>query len=172
MALRSHSVLDILLPPIITVMQDCSQALNTCKRLCLSCEGVSKMLLVLSITFVITIYGVVCCSTGLLQFRWLKSEVLTFPIVIIFFCGCVPVSEMFVTSYSVTYCIYIPENRDFVFIIIAQLMMSANSRIRFGLQIVSICLYITPSDYHHCANLSEDIELIKCLSDICCWVRE
>ena len=34
----------------------------------------------------------------------IKSEVFTFPIVIIFFCGCVP--EMFVASYSVTYCIY------------------------------------------------------------------
>ena len=31
-------------------------------------------------------------------------------------------------------------------------MMSANSRIRFGLQIVSVCLYTTPSHYHHCAN--------------------
>ena len=30
----------------------------------------------------------------------------TFPIVVIYFCGCVP--EMFVTSYSVTYCIYVP----------------------------------------------------------------
>ena len=36
----------------------------------------------------------------------LKSEVSTFPIVIIFFRGCVP--EMFVTSYSVTSCIYVP----------------------------------------------------------------
>ena len=35
----------------------------------------------------------------------IKSEVSTFPI-IIFFRGCVP--EMFVTSYSVTYCIYVP----------------------------------------------------------------
>ena len=35
----------------------------------------------------------------------IKSEVSTFPIVIIFFRGCV--REMF-TSYSVTYCIYIP----------------------------------------------------------------
>ena len=50
------------------------------------------------------------------------------------------------------------ENRDFDFIIIVQFMMSANSRIRFGLQIVFVCLYITPS-HHHCANLSEDIEL-------------
>ena len=44
----------------------------------------------------------------------IKSEVSTFPIVFIFFRGCVP--EMFVTSYSVTYCIYIPANREFAFI--------------------------------------------------------
>ena len=36
----------------------------------------------------------------------IKSEVSTFPIVIIFSRGLVP--EMFVTSYSVTYCIYVP----------------------------------------------------------------
>ena len=36
----------------------------------------------------------------------IKSEVSTFPIVIIFFPGCVP--EMFVTSYSATYCLYVP----------------------------------------------------------------
>ena len=36
----------------------------------------------------------------------IKSEVSTFPTVIIFFHGCVP--EMFVTSFSVTYCIYVP----------------------------------------------------------------
>ena len=36
----------------------------------------------------------------------IKSEVSIFPIVIIFFRGWV--SEMLVTSYSVTYCIYIP----------------------------------------------------------------
>ena len=35
---------------------------------------------------------------------------------------------------------------------------------RFGLQIIFVCLYITPSHYHHCANLPEDIELTKCLN--------
>ena len=40
------------------------------------------------------------------------------------------------------------ENRDFVFIIIVQFMMSANIRIRFGMQIVFVCLYIIPSHYH------------------------
>ena len=65
------------------------------------------------------------------------------------------------------------ENPDFVFIIIVQFMMSANSQMRFGLQIMFVCLYIMPSHYHHCANLSEDIEPIECLSDIFCqvWVR-
>ena len=64
------------------------------------------------------------------------------------------------------------ENRDFVFIIIVQFMMSSNSQMHYGLQIILICLYITSSHYHHCANLSEDIELIKCLSDIFCRVCE
>ena len=36
----------------------------------------------------------------------IKSGVSIFPIVIIFFRGCVP--EMFVSSYSVNYCIYVP----------------------------------------------------------------
>ena len=62
------------------------------------------------------------------------------------------------------------ENWEFVFIIIVQFMMSAKIWIRFGLQIVLVCLYSTPSHYHHCANLSEGIELIKYLSDIFCRV--
>ena len=48
----------------------------------------------------------------------------TLPI-ILFFRGGVP--EMFVTSYSVSYCRYNPGNRDFVFIIIERFLMSANS---------------------------------------------
>ena len=53
------------------------------------------------------------------------------------------------------------ENQEFVFIIIIQFMMSANIQIRFGLQIVPVCLYSTSSHYHHCANLSEGIKLIN-----------
>ena len=44
------------------------------------------------------------------------------------------------------------ENWEFVFMSIVQFTISANSRIRFGLPIVFVCLYITPSHYHHCAN--------------------
>ena len=43
---------------------------------------------------------------------------------------------------------------------------------QWGLQIVFVCLYITPSHHHHCANLSADIELITCLSDIFCRMCE
>ena len=64
------------------------------------------------------------------------------------------------------------ENREFVFIIIVQFMISTNNRTRFVLKIVFVSLYITPSHYHHCANLSEDNELIKCLSDTFCRVCE
>ena len=83
------------------------------------------MLLVLAITFVIKIYGVVYIQ--LTHFRsgdWkdisiahviiiIKSEVTTFPIVFIFFRG--REFEMFVTSYSVTFCIYIPGKQGFCF---------------------------------------------------------
>ena len=37
--------------------------------------------------------------------------------------------------------------------------LRANIRIRFDLHIVLVCLYSTPSHYHHCANLSEGIAL-------------
>ena len=49
------------------------------------------------------------------------------------------------------------EKLDFVFIIIVQFMMSVNSWIHFGLQIVFVPLYISPFHCHHRANLSEDI---------------
>ena len=73
----------------------------------------------------------------------------------------------FITTYDVTNGIILllmaytfREYREFVFIIIAC------SQKRFDLKIVFVYLHITPSHYHHCASLSEDIELIKCLSDI------
>ena len=68
----------------------------------------------------------------------------------ILFRGCVP--EMFVTSYAVTYSVYILRKPGICFSSIVQYMMSANGRIRFGLQIAFVCLYITQSHYHHYAN--------------------
>ena len=165
MVFRSYSVL-------YTLHQDWSQALEICKCLwSLSCGGVPNMLLVLSITFhfhkyiYIYIYGVVCVQMAHFSLGdWedisiahviiiIKSEVSTLPI-IIFFRGCVP--EMFVTSYSVTYCIYIPGKPGFCFHYHCAVYDECKYSDTFW--IVFVCLYITPSHYHHCANLSEDIE--------------
>ena len=116
------------------------------------------------------------CSTGPCQFRVIEMIDQTLmllsssngknqPYTLLrnFSRGSVP--KIFVVSYFVTYCIYMPENRNFVFIF-AQFMMSAYSRIRFAFQIVFVCLYITQSHYRHCANLSDDIEVTQCMSDI------
>ena len=75
MALRSYSVLYILLPSIIISIQDYSQVLNT--YVCgVSYGGVVNMLLVLSITFYFhyNIWGWMC-STGPFQYRWLKGYI-------------------------------------------------------------------------------------------------
>ena len=146
-------------------------------------QGVS-MLLVLSITLYCHYNVCGCmCSTGLFQFRWLKGWIYSsccyhhqigsinlthcyhhFSVVVCLRC----LLHRFLSLIAYTFC----ENRDFVFIIIVQFMMSSNSRIRFGLQISFVCLYITPFHYHYSANLSEDIELIKRPTDIFCRVCE
>ena len=121
MALRSYSVLDIYCLPLSSLCKTTHRQwihinIHVCK---LSCGGVVNMLLVLSITFYFH-YNIWGCmfSTGPFQHMWLKGHIYsscyyhhqigsihlshyyhTFP-------GCVP--EMFVTSYSVTYCIYVP----------------------------------------------------------------
>ena len=138
----------------------------------LSCGGVSNMWLVISITFhCLHIWGCLC-STRPFQFRWLKGYIYSscyyhhkigsinlthcFHIFSVIMClRCLLHHILSLIAYAVW------ENRDFVFIIIVQFMMSSNSRIRFGLQIVFSCLYITPSHYNHCANLSEDMNLEK-----------
>ena len=78
---------------------------------------------------------------------------------------------MCVTSFLSLMVYTFRENREFVFVSIVQFMMSANSRIRFGLQIVFACLYITPSHYHHCANFIRrhwacQIQFVECVSKI------
>ena len=91
------------------------------------------------------------CSTDPFHYRWLNGYIYSWfynhhQIGSIhlshcyhIFRGCVP--EMFITSYSVTYCIYIP-GKPGICCIIVQFMMSANSRMCFGWQIVFVCLYI------------------------------
>ena len=119
----SYSVLDILLPTIMIIIQECSQALKMCKCLwSLSCGGVPNMRLVLSIIFHFHWYIWGCMwpiSTGPFQFRWLRGYIHSScyhqirSIHLTHYHICVP--EMFVTSYSVIYCIYIPGKTGILF---------------------------------------------------------
>ena len=117
MSIRSYSALGMLLPLIIIMAHGLSHALNTIDACWVyHVESVSKMGLVLSI-LLFAIYGVPCVELAHSNLGdWkdifiihliiiIKSEVSTFPIVVIFFRGCV--SEMVVLPYSVIYYIYI-----------------------------------------------------------------
>ena len=142
------------------------------------------MLLVLSITFNFhyNTWGW-RCSTGPFQYRWLKGYIYSscyyhhrkypaFPLSSYF--SMVVCLRCFLHHILSLIAYTFWENREFVFISIVQFMLSANIQIHFGWQIVLVCLYSTPSHYHHCANLSEGIELIKCLSRYILssvWVR-
>ena len=119
------------------------------------------------------------CSSDPFQFRWLKGYIYSS-------CyyhnqiGSMNLSHL-LSYFSVVVCLRclvhhvlsriaytFRENWDFVSSLLCSIC--PNSRIRYGLQIVFVCLYITPSHYNHCANLSVDIELMKCMPDIFCRV--
>ena len=85
----------------------------------------------------------------------IKWEVSTFPIVVIFFRGCV--SEMFVSSYSVTYCISIHGKPGIYF--------------HYHCAVYDECKWSDAFWLEDRIRLL-NIELIKCLSDIFCRVRK
>ena len=122
------------------------------------------------LTILITIYGVDCVQLAHFNIGdWkdisiahviiiIKSEVSTFPIVIFSVVLCLRCLLRHILSLIAH---AFRENLEFVFIIIVQFMMSANIRIRFGLQIAFVCLYSTPYHYLHCANLSVGIGQVR-----------
>ena len=96
----------------------------------------------------VNIWGCMC-STGPFQFRWLKGYIYsssyydhqirsvnlthcchTFPLVVCLRCLLYHILSIIAHTFLVKW--------DFVFIIIVQFMMSANSRIHYGLQIVFV----------------------------------
>ena len=108
------------------------------------------MLLVLSITFYFhyNIWGCMC-STGPFTYRWLKGYIYSscyhhhrkYPPVPLFSYFSMVVCLGCLLHHILSLIVYtFQENREFVFIRIVQFMLSANSRIRFGLQIVFFCL--------------------------------
>ena len=98
----------------------------------------------------------------------ITHEISTFPIVVIFFRGCVP--EMFVALCSVTYCIYVPGKPGICFHYYCAVYDECKYSDTFWLTDRTRFLCSTTSHYHPCANLSEGIEVIKWLSDIFCRV--
>ena len=143
-----------------------------------------NMLLVLSITFYFhnNIWGYVC-SAGPFQCRWLRGYIYSscyyhhqigsihLSHYYHIFRGCVP--EMFITPYSVTFCIQIPEGPGICFHYYCAIYDECKYLDAFWLASrVRLFVQCTNLHYHLCANLSEDIELIKCLSDIFCRVCE
>ena len=100
------------------------------------------------------------CSTGPFKYRWLRGYIYSscyyhrkYPPFPLFSCFSVVVCLRCLLHHILSLIIYtFRENREFVFITIVQFMMIVNIHIRYGLQIVFVCLYITSSHYHHCAN--------------------
>ena len=85
-----------------------------------------------------------------------------FPIVVIFFRGCL--SEMVELSYFVIYYIYILGTHGPCFHYWCSVYVICKWS---DTLVVLVCLQITPYHYHRYADLSEGIKLLKCLSGIC-----
>ena len=110
------------------------------------------MLLVCAVTsyFHYNIWGCMC-STGPFRHRWLKGYIYSscyyhHQIGSIHLSHCYHVCPWLCLRCLLHHILLLiaytfRENREFVFIIIVQFMMSANNRIRFVLEIVFVCLY-------------------------------
>ena len=80
-----------------------------------------------------------------------KSVVSKFPIVFIFFRGCVP--EMFVTSYSVTYCIYSGKSGNLFSLVLCSLWWVQIVGYVLACRSYSfVCTLHHYTHYHHCAK--------------------
>ena len=103
------------------------------------------------------------CSTGPFEYRWLKGYIYSscyyhHQIGSIHLSHCFHIFQ-WLCAWDVCYIIFCHllhihcrKTGDLFSLVLCSLWSSANGRIRFGLQIVFICLHITPSHYHHCAN--------------------
>ena len=85
----------------------------------------------------------------------------TFPIVVIFFRGCVP--GLVMPSCTVRF-IYFPKKLGLCRLSRCSLMTCTYNRVHYGPMVAFLCLNIKLPHYHHYAALSEGIELLKGLS--------
>ena len=153
-------------------MQDCSQALSTgsaCRPY--PVESMSKMELVLFITFLENIWVAFVQLAHSSLGEWkdifvihliviIKSEVSTFPIVVIFSVPKVVVPSYFVVCYT-----YIHISREYWDLF--PLLMSSLMCLQIIVYIMACrrCSFVCI--LHSLPDLSESNELLKCLSGIC-----
>ena len=116
------------------------------------------------------------CWTCPFKFRWSRGFIYNsssnlrnqhFPLLSYF---SVIVCEVVIISYAVGFThICVSWNSWVLHLwLLCSLMMSANNRLRCGLVVVFGYFHITLHHWYHYANLFEDMELLKCLSDIFC----
>ena len=74
-------------------------------------------------------------------------------------------SEVVVPSYAVG---FIDVPGKLFFLLLCSLKICTNNRLHHGPVVVFVCLLITLTHCHHHADLSEGMELLKCLSGTFC----
>ena len=65
---------------------------------------------------------------------------------------------------------YISQESCFFLLLLCSFMLCSNNRIHYGSTVVFDCLHFTPPHYHHYADVSEGIGLLKYLSGTLCRV--
>ena len=96
----------------------------------------------------------------------IKSEVSTFPIVVIF---SVAVCLMWLYHHMPSVSYISRESWVFCLSLLCSLMMCAKDEVHYDPMVVFDCLHVTLRHYRHHAELSENIELLKCLSGTFCF---
>ena len=90
----------------------------------------------------------------------IKSELSTFPLVVIFFHNCV-LQVVIPSSWEIWV---------LLLLLLCSLTMCTNNWAHYDPMVVYIFLHITLPHYHHYADVSESTELLKCLSGTFCQV--
>ena len=137
-------------------------------RVCLRCSSIGYLPY-----FLCNVWGCMC-KTGPFKLRWSRGYVYNSSYchqqirsINLFYChifrGCAIVCCRFH--------IYPMKSWIVSLLLLCNLMMCANDRVHYGPMIVFVCLHITVPHYHHYADISEGIGLLKlhsvqCVSNI------
>ena len=120
------------------------------------------IIIIIIISIIVIIIIIIIIILSLLY----SLYILTFPIVVIFFHGCVLCGWLYHHMLSVSY--ISRESWVLCLLLLCSLMMFANDWVQCDSMVVFFCLQITLPHYHYHADLPEGIELLICLSGIFC----